>query len=190
MNPMEWIVLSLTMLVSIGGATGAVLFYYHRYGRVAPLPQIPTALSAPIAPQIPPWATSPVSIDEQDEMSYVLHEKQIEILTDIACHIGNVKDVLEYTTGEETLRQWKLSMMTPLREILRKSYEWSVFLPQDLQESSVEYASKVLRSLAALDSVESNSLETYASILAEIKRCENEAADVFRLKVRNVFHLT
>lgn len=114
----------------------------------------------------------------------LLQEKQLAVFEEISLHIGEVKATLELSSGDETLGEWRIALMSPLRQMLCKAYEWSVFLPDDLQELPSRYASRVARQVAKLDDVLPAELESYASIIEDIKKTENDAADDLQRRIR------
>lgn len=150
---MEWVLLSLVIIASAFGATGGVVYYYHRFY-------------------------------DRFVQQRLLQEKQLEIYEDIVCLMSNVKATLDYTSGDETLRQWKLALMEPIREILRKSYQWSVFLPEGVSDLTAEYASKIAHSLNRLDTVTVDNMQAAAEIIAEVERLEETAAKALHQKIR------
>lgn len=114
----------------------------------------------------------------------LLQQKQLAVYEEITRLIGDVKATLEYSSGDETLGEWRSALMGPLHQMLCKSYEWSVFLPNDLQELPSRYASRVARQLKKLDDVLPAELDSYASIIEELKSTENEAAIDFQKRIR------
>ena len=114
----------------------------------------------------------------------LLHEKQLEVYQEISQLVSQVKATLEYSTGDETLGEWRSSLMSPLREILYKSYEWAVFLPKGLQDRPSQYASKVARGLTRLQSLPPEELDAYAEIIDDIKKLESEAANELQSQIR------
>lgn len=194
---MEIIFLSLTILVAVFGSTGMVLYYYHRFfGKYIiaerekknpaeqPLPPIPS----------PPQEVQ-VVVDNKPaaivlDKAYALRQKQLDTFAEITRLAGDVKAILEYTSGEETLRQWKQRMEGPLREMLRRSYEWAVFLPQELQDLPSRYASQLMRSLVQLDTVNRDEISTYAAIFNDIREIERVAAEELLRKIRGSLDFT
>lgn len=156
---MEWVLLSLVIIASAFGATGGVVYYYHRFY-------------------------------DRFVQQRLLQEKQLEIYEDIVCLMSNVKATLDYTSGDETLRQWKAALMEPIREILRKSYQWSVFLPEGVTDLTSEYASKIARSLARLDNVTTDNMQVAAEIIAEVEQVEEKAAKALLQKIREAVGVT
>lgn len=150
---MEWIVVSLAIVIAAGGTAAVVLYFVRRWYFV--------------------W------LQER-----LLQEKQMRVYEEISELIGNVKATLEYTTGEETLGEWRGALMVPLREMLYKSYEWAVFLPEPLQELPSQYAGKVARSVARFNTLPSGELDTYAEIIDEIKGIERQAAADLQQQIR------
>jgi hypothetical protein len=114
----------------------------------------------------------------------LLHEKQLVVYEEITGLIGQVKAILEYTSGDETLGEWRSALMTPVREMLAKSYEWSVFLPDELQDLPTQYASKVARGINKLSQTNSRELDSFASIIQDIRVLENEAAQELQQRIR------
>ena len=114
----------------------------------------------------------------------ILQEKQIAIYEEIICMVGNVKAVLDYTSGDETVRQWREALMEPLREMLRKSYQWSIFLPENLHDLPAQYASQLAHRLNRLDQITSDDIHEVADIIAELKKIENDSAQTLHQKIR------
>lgn len=114
----------------------------------------------------------------------LLQEKQLAVYHEISVLISNVKATLEYTSGDETLGEWRSAMMIPLKEILGKSYEWAVFLPDPLQDLPSHYAGQIARRLSKLNSLGPNELETFAGVIEEIKQLEHQAAKELQEKIR------
>ncbi|NDJ85781.1 MAG: hypothetical protein GYB66_07840 [Chloroflexi bacterium] len=114
----------------------------------------------------------------------LLQEKQLAIYAEIAGYIGQVKATLEYTSGDETLREWKAALKQPLREMLGKSSQWSIFLPVTVRDLPAEYAGKVAHSLNRLNNLPPSDLSPLADTINEIKKLENEAASQLRQHIR------
>jgi hypothetical protein len=149
----EWILLSLVILAAAFGATGGVVYYYHR-------------------------------IYDRHLQQRLLREKQLAIYEEITCLVSEVKAAIAYSSGDETLRQWRQAMMDPLKEMLGKSYRWSIFLPDSIGELPAEYASKVAHGLSRLDQPGPGDLAAVAEIIADIKKLENEAARQLEARIR------
>lgn len=181
---MEAILISLSILLSVLGSTTAALVYYHRlYGQFA-LNRLNAPKEVPILEGKLITENPPEKSGADSAAPKALRDKQLQVYSEIASLIGNIKSTLDYTTGEETLRQWKEAMMSPLREILRRSFEWALFLPGTLKDLPAQYASKVVRSLAQIDNVPPDQIEAYANIIASIRQTENEAARELQQKIR------
>ncbi len=114
----------------------------------------------------------------------ILQEKQIAIYEEIICMVGNVKAVLDYTSGDETVRQWREALMEPLREMLRKSYQWSIFLPDSLHDLPAQYATQLVHRLKQLDQITPDHIDEVAEIIAELKKIENDAAQHLHQQIR------
>ena len=114
----------------------------------------------------------------------LVQEKQLAIYEEVVCLVGNVKTTFEYSSGDETLRQWKLTLTDTLREILGKSYQWSIFLPESVRDLPANYARKVAHSLSRLENMSPNDLDSVADAIAEIRKIENEAAQELQQKIR------
>lgn len=74
--------------------------------------------------------------------------------------------------------------MEPLREMLRKSYQWSIFLPDSLHDLPAQYASQLAHRLNRLDQLTSDDIDAVADLIAELKKIENEAAQNLHQKIR------
>lgn len=122
--------------------------------------------------------------NEQHIRQRMLQQKQLEIYEDITQLMCQVKSSLAYASGDETLSQWKQDLMIPLRQMLSKTYQWSIFLPDSIGDLPEQYAGKVASSLKRLDGVLPNELASMADIIAEIRQVEADASRELRRKIR------
>lgn len=152
---MEWLLLSVVILVASFGTTGAVLYYAHHFY-------------------------------EQRLQQRLLREKQLKIYEEISSLVGTVKSTLELSSGEETLREWRQALMEPLKEILTKSYQWSIFLPSEVATLPAQYASKVAHSLVRLDGLATAELSVIAEAIEGIKKIEQDNARMLEQKIRQL----
>ncbi len=153
---MEWILLSLAILGASLGATGGVVYYYHRFY-------------------------------DSFVQQRLVQEKQLDIYEEIVTLVGRVKATLEYTSGDETLSEWREALREMLREMLGKCYQWSIFLPDSISDLPAKYAGKVAHSLSRLDNLDEiapDDMDAVAEIFAEIKKLENEAAQELQHGIR------
>lgn len=150
---MEWILVSLVILAAAFGATGGVVYYFHRFY-------------------------------DRYIQQRLLREKQLAIYEEITCLVSKVKATLALTSGDETLRQWRQAMMEPLKEMLGKSYQWSIFLPEEIGEMPAEYASKIAHNLSRLDGIGPTELSAVADVIVDIKKVEQEEARRLEQKIR------
>ncbi len=124
--------------------------------------------------------------NEQHIRHRLLHEKQLAIYEEITRLMCEVKSSLAYASGDEMLNKWKQDLMLPLREMLSKTYQWSIFLPQSIGDLPEQYAGKVATSLRRLDGLSPNEIASMADIIAEIRQVEADASRELRRKIREV----
>jgi hypothetical protein len=116
----------------------------------------------------------------------LIREKQLAIYEEISTLISAVKGTLEYSSGDETLGEWRSALMEPVHEILQKSYQWSIFLPAEMRDLPAQYAGKLALGLNKLNNLTPDQISSFASLIQEIKQLENEAAEDLQQRIREV----
>ena len=62
----------------------------------------------------------------------LLLEQRIVIYQQLATTVGRIKEIINYASGDNTVRQWKHSVMTQLNDLRCHAFAWSIFLPVGL----------------------------------------------------------
>lgn len=116
----------------------------------------------------------------------LLYAKRLEIYTQIAATVGHIKEIINYASEEQTVRQWRDATQAHLHDLICNAYEWAMFLPEELQDAPQRYAERVGEVLSRLDTLSADDIGTAAETIATIKKIEAEAALHLQKLVRKV----
>jgi hypothetical protein len=112
----------------------------------------------------------------------LLFERRMEIYEHIAATVSRIKEIINFASGDNTVRQWKKDVMAQLNDLRCNAYTWSIFLPEGTRNAPIDYADAITDVLLRLDGLSSASSDVRAAaeIIDEVTKVEKEAADRLR----------
>lgn len=126
---------------------------------------------------------------DQNHQRYVqrrlLFERRITIYEHIATTVGRIKEIINFASGDNTVRQWKRDVMHHLNDLRCNAYAWSIFLPEGARNAPLDYANSIAAVLTKLDDLGSaeDDVRTAAKIIDEVTKVEEKAADRLRAAI-------
>lgn len=108
----------------------------------------------------------------------LLFEQRMTIYKQIATTVGRIKEIINFASGDNTVRQWKHDIMHQLNDLRCNAFAWSIFLPDEASNAPIAYADAIAAVLTKLDTLgnEAGNVQTAAEIIAEVAKVEAKAA--------------